>query len=410
MLEKDKYLRLGDESEEDYKIRICSYRLPDRLRWDEIAHILNRELGFDYSESKYRKEYALYLRGRKDASDEKSFLSEEKKEKEQGYEYTQEDVEMREHYQGLTERVPYYRLMKQDARFERFYTKIAEEIRRLPVPQKMFMEPQMAWEQEHEFCMTLADLHIGACFDTIRNSYSMDIAKSRFEIILNRVACFVNKHQINTLKILSLGDMIQGMLRISDLKLNEAPVVDALVFVMRLLANFLNELSKYCNIEFLQVLYSNHDQLRPLGTKASELAAEDMGKIVYAYLRDTLANNPRIKISGDTEHDFLKFNIFDFNCIALHGHQINNLSNALKDLSNRHKVFFDYVFLGHTHSAREIIASDGEHHDMEILTAPSVVGVDPYAQKLMVGSKAAVKIFEFDKVEGHVASYKIVLN
>ena len=37
----EKYQRLEGESDEDYKIRICSYRIPDRLKWDEIADIIN---------------------------------------------------------------------------------------------------------------------------------------------------------------------------------------------------------------------------------------------------------------------------------------------------------------------------------------------------------------------------------
>ena len=32
------------------------------------------------------------------------------------------------------------------------------------------------------------------------------------------------------------------------------------------------------------------------------------------------------------------------------------------------------------------------------------------SSKLFVGSKASVKIYEFDEVYGHIASYKIILN
>lgn len=110
------------------------------------------------------------------------------------------------------------------------------------------------------------------------------------------------------------------MLRISDVKLNEKAVVDAFVFGCRLLADFLNKLSAYCKIEFLQVCFSNHEQLRLLGSKASELANEDMGKILFAYLTDVLSNNDRITVIGDTNRDYIEFKIFNFNCIALHGH------------------------------------------------------------------------------------------
>ena len=87
--------------------------------------------------------------------------------------------------------------------------------------------------------------------------------------------------------------------------------------------------------------------------------------------------------------------------------------SASKDLANMHRKFYDYVFLGHSHSAKEVITSEGAEgdvHDNEVLVAPSFVGSDPYADKLMVGSKPACKIYEFDAKYGHIASYKIILN
>ena len=432
MIDPSKYPRNAGESEDDYKNRICELREANRWRWDETAYILNVNLGYDYSESKYRKDYArekaAYYRGLSDAEGEAESVGSgcpvgptslefaipvgprtiPGDPGPESYTLTDDDVALREKYSYATEKTPYYRLMRQDSRFERFYSMVAEQIKRLPPPDFLREDNRGAMDDEefHDFVMTLADLHIGACFESVNNSYSMAIAKERFNLLLGRVSKFVNDHNIETLKILSLGDVVQGILRISDLKLNEAPVVDAFVFAMRLIADFLNKLSAYCYIQFYQVCYSNHDQLRPLGTKASELAAEDLGKILYAYLRDTLENNQRIEIIADTEHDYLEF----FNCIAMHGHQINNLNTVSKDLTTRHRKFFDYVFLGHTHSAKELIASTGEHHNLEVLISSSVVGEDPYADKLMVGSKASVKIFEFDKVYGHIASYNIILN
>ena len=413
MIDKQLLRRMPGESEEDYKLRICGLRVPQRLTWQEIADIINDELCLNHSESKYRKEYNLYLRGREDAIEEKETKTSEEKQGEtpqSSYPFDSDEELLREKYYSSTERTPYYRLMRQDARFERFYKCIAEEIRRMPVPDFLGTKDGPKWEDsDKEFVVTLADLHIGACFETVNNAYSMKIAQERFEILLSKMKKLVEEHGIVCLKILSLGDIVQGILRVSDLKLNEAPVVDALVFAMRLLSQFLNKLSQYCYIEFLQVCYSNHDQIRPLGTKASELGSEDMGKILFAYLKDVLADNPRITIIGDTTHDYLEFKVFDFNCIALHGHQINSVNTVARDLTNRHHKFFDYVFLGHTHSAKEFISGVGPKHNIEVLVSSSFIGECPYAEKLMVSSKASVKIFEFDETYGHVGSYNIIL-
>lgn len=412
MIDKQLFRRMPEESEEDYKIRVCGLRQDYRLTWQDLADIINQELGLSHTESKYRREYNLYLRGREDAQEERMTAPTEQpklRPEEEYYHFVGEEMELRERMMSSTERTPYYRLMRQDARFERFYKYVGAEIKRLPVP-NLLREIKAEEQGDHEFVMALADLHIGACFESVNNKYSMKIAQERFEKLLSRMADFVGKHDIQHLRILSLGDIVQGILRISDLKLNEAPVIDALVFAMRLIADFLNKLSQYCYIDFLQVLYSNHDQLRPLGTKASELGAEDMGKILFAYLQDVLADNPRVSIVGDKEHEYLEFKIFDFNCIAMHGHQVKDVKNLYKDLANRHHKFYDYIFLGHTHSTKELVNAEGEHHECKTCVTGSFVGSCQYADSLFVGSKASVKIYEFDEVEGQIVSYQIILN
>lgn len=204
--------------------------------------------------------------------------------------------------------------------------------------------------------------------------------------------------------------LYSGILRITDLQLNEIPVVESVVEISRLLAQFLNDISAFCEIEYYHCSNSNHSQTRPLGTKASELAAEDLEKIIVSYIHDLLRDNPRIKVISDLDKDYLTFNIFDFKAIVLHGHQIKNTKDVLKDLSNLHRQFYDFCFLGHTHAANEIIVGEDISHNLEILTCPSFIGSDPYSDSLMVGCKSMVKLYEFDKIYGHTASRNIILN
>lgn len=404
---EDKDFKRGDnESEEDYQIRICSLKETKHLTWEDIADILNAELGYDYTESRYRRQYATYLRGYQRREEE--IVSEIDK---IDIDFSKEEQEWRTRYGLSGGKIMYYRMLRRDGRFERFYRLVGENIKRLDPPDLLHLTiPDAIKQNKKEYVMTLADLHIGACFESVNNSYSIKIATERFEKLLNETAKFCELHNINKLNIISLGDIIQGILRISDLKLNEMAVIDAFVIAMRLIADFLNKLSAVVKIDFYQVCYSNHDQTRPLGTKASELGGEDLGKILFAYLTDTLSKNKRIDIIANPVKDYLEFKIFDFECIALHGHQIRNATNIYKDLANRHRKFYDYIFLGHTHSMKSFVNAECETHDAETLVSSSFIGSDPYADKLMVGSKASVLIHEFEPITGRVGSYKIILN
>ena len=196
----------------------------------------------------------------------------------------------------------------------------------------------------------------------------------------------------------------------SDLQLNDKPVVESLVEVSRLLANFLNELTKYCYVEYYHVPTANHTQTRNLGSKASELAAEDMEYIISHYIADMLANNDSVTVYFNEGKEFVDFNIFGFNCFATHGHQLKNTKDVIKDMGNVNRKLYSYAFLGHTHSANEIIVGEEHHNNIEVLTVPSFIGSDPYADKLMVGAKAAAKLYKFDNLYGHIGSETIILN
>lgn len=113
------------------------------------------------------------------------------------------------------------------------------------------MRPYKEAKQDKQYIVGLADLHLGAAFEAINNKYNIEIAKKRINDAANYVRDFVLEKELNEITILSLGDMIQGMLRISDLKLNETDVVNAFVIAMRTLAGFLNSISKYCKVKFI---------------------------------------------------------------------------------------------------------------------------------------------------------------
>lgn len=410
------------ETDEEYEIRICALKDEFDLSWDDIAAIINTELGQNYTESRYRKMWKAYCLGVKNTAIQKRPRNKQEGEylradtleinNDQESEDIEdvEDFELREKYATTADRLSYFRELRQDARFERFYKNIGEGIEKagkLTVP--LYLGPKSA-KTDKKYLLPLADLHLGAEFESVNNNYSIAEAKRRIELAATYVRDFVQEKGLKEITVLSLGDLVQGILRVSDLRLNETDVVNAFVYAIRLIAGFLNTISAYCYVNYIQVCYSNHEQPRYLGTKASELAGEDMGKISFAYLQDVLATNPRIKVSGDVDKDYYEFNIFNFKCFAAHGHQVKNLNEISKDLANRHRTFYDYVFLAHSHSAKEFISAEGEHHDIEVLVAPSLIGSDPYADKLFVGSKAAIKIFGFDEKYGHVESYKFILN
>lgn len=300
------------------------------------------------------------------------------------------------------------RIDRAEIRQELFYENVGQVITALPLPE---FKPLPTNEQNIEYCVQLADLHYGADFQSINNQYSRDIFKERLEYLTGWLIDFVNNKKISKLHIVSLGDCIQGLLRMSDIKLNDTSIVKCIVEISRLLAIFIMNLSEYVEVEYYHVPSANHSQLRPLGTKASELPSEDFEYVISNYIKDLVAHNKRIHVHlAEEGTEYVKVSIFDFNIIAMHGHQIRNIDNSIRDLSVITQDNIDYLLLGHYHSGKEIPAYEGCCHDCEILIASSFIGSDPYSDTLMKGCKASVKVLGFDYIGGHVESYKCILN
>lgn len=308
-------------------------------------------------------------------------------------------------------RIEYTRNLRHQSRFELFYESVREAITTLPLPEFNVLSGKVNEDDmKNEYVLSIADIHAGANFESENNEYSLEICKERFETLLEDTIDFIQNKELQEIKVIELGDSVQGLLRLSDLKLNESSVVEATVFVARLIANFLNELSSYCYVNYYHVPSSNHSQNRPLNSKASEIAAEDVEYVISNYIKDVLSNNNRVAVNLNPGKEYINIPILDYSAIAMHGHQIKNIKNSLKDLSQLHREFFDFVFLAHYHSTSEMVVGESVVSDTEVLVCPSFVGSDPYSDSLMVGSKAACKIFGFNYYKGHTETYKIVLN
>lgn len=215
---------------------------------------------------------------------------------------------------------------------------------------------------------------------------------------------------MSKIKILCLGDSLQGILRLSDLRLNESSVVEATVFVSRMISQYLSSLSQYCAVEYYHVPTSNHSQTRPLGTKSSEIASEDIEFVISNYIKDVLVNNERITVNLNSGKEYINVPILDYEVIAMHGHQLKSVANALRDMSQLHRTFYDFLFCAHFHGGNEMVVGESIVCDTEVLVCPSFIGSDPYSDSLCKGSKAACKIFGFDYYKGHTETYKILLN
>lgn len=397
-LEKKNLARKITESEDEYIFRVCELLRDANYAWTKIASILNEHLGYTYTESKYRKQYSYGVNGARTLN---SSSNNDLK--------IQELNDAREKLRATS--IESQRLNRQYNRFELFYENVAKEIKTLDVPS--FKWIYKFHECNKEYLLTIADIQAGANFDIGVNKYSLAECGARFNQLACEVVEYVKENNITQLNIVELGDTIQGMLRITDVKLNETSVTRATVQVAHFIANFLNFVSTVCVINYYHVPTSNHSQIRPIGTKANELACEDIAYIIGHYINDLLVNNNRVNVylNDNIGENDIKLEIFDYNIYATHGHKIKSLKDAIKDLSNKKRELIDFLIIGHFHNGMILPDNADGMYDTEVLVCPSFQGADPYAyNELGKMSKAACKMFVFDKKYGCIDTHKFILN
>lgn len=399
------YKRFDGESDDALIFRITGEK--DKIgSWQDVADILNSLLGKDCKSDTYRKKRqcfdAMFL-----ANKDNMFSNQEQIDK-----LDQKIIELKaERQKNQAINIELNKKLRQQSRFELFYENVAREISVLDVPEYKGVEQVTnVSEYDMEYILSIADIHAGASFQTDTNCYSFNELTHRFDILLSRTVTFVREKKLSKIKVLSLGDDIQGLLRISDVQLNESSVVYAVVYVAKTIAHFLNALSQCCEVDYYHVPSANHSQMRLLNTKASELANEDIEFIICNYIKDVLVNNNRISVHTNFGYDYIEIPIFDFTTIALHGHTVSNVETILKDLSFHNKKFYSVVFLGHFHAGKNVTVGQVGKSDCEIVICPSFVGDCSYSDKLLKGAKAASCIYGFDRQYGLTQTYKIILN
>lgn len=393
------------ETDEQLIYRVCSVK--DSIgTWTDVANILNNLLDKSYDESVYRKKYQAF--NTIFNANQDKFVTDKAQ---------LEDIEMqqeilrKERIKLQTVNIERNRIDRQEARKELWYEQVGQYIKTLDTPKLENIEYKRESNKDKIYIQTLADIHYGANFISTNNKYSRDIARQRFSLLKAKTIDFIKEKGLTQLYIIDLGDEIQGILRANDLSVNDTTVVKCVVEVSDLIAQYLNDLSAYCRIKFYDILYANHSQTRFIGTKANEMMFEDLGYIIGHYIQTALKDNDRVEVIMPKENDlYLDFNVFAYNIIALHGHQIKNIDNVLKDLSIQRRTLYDYVLLGHYHSNSTIQSGESYLNDCEVLVAPSICGSDPFSDSIFKGSKPSSLIWGFERFGGHTETYKILLD
>lgn len=407
----DIYGRLDWESEFEWKERLIvgKYEGENDLTWDEIKRILNLKIGSHQLRKQAKgiyEAYKHYQRKEPEAYYDETDNFEESKD----IEVKRQQLEIeRKRLQSV--KIEYNRILREEARQIQIVDEIHRALKntRLPVP-KFYRTPNCG-DENRTGVLAISDIHYGKMFESINNTHSTERVNEKMNFLLNEVIHICEKEQLDELTIVNCGDSIDGLLRVSQLKLLEMGVVQQTIEYSRLMCEWLNTLSQYVRIKYHHVPSANHSELRPLGTRAGQFPQEDMESIIMHYVADVLKDNSRIIIPIEDKQNFIRLNIQGYEVFCYHGHQFSSKKPEviLKDLTTLHQIFIDFLILGHLHHTEIVSVATGNNFSKQVLYVPSIMGNDGFSDKICKGSYAGANFFVFERNRGKTITYEIAL-
>ena len=306
-----------------------------------------------------------------------------------------------------TEKLEYNRWKREEARDELIMEKIYTAIVSLPllnIPE--YIEPI---HNTYAYALVFGDEHYGTeleikdLFGNVINSYSPEIFEERMWDLFNQTIEIIQKENVDTLNVFSMGDFVDGCLRVSQLMKLRYGVVDGTIKYANFICNWLNELTRYVRVKF-QMTNGNHSELRMLGQSKGTFTEDNMGKVVSELIKTRLKDNPNFTFV-ENPTGFIYAQLACHTVLGCHG-EVKNAARAIDEFSRVYNFPINYLIMGHKHHT----CSEEIGMGCEVLNVGSLIGVDNYSLSLRKTANASAKMFVFEQTKGKVCEYTLKLN
>lgn len=383
--------RKDEENIDDYLVRIGDNLEAYGLNWTTATALLNVEAQDEYSESKWRKDYASYLRW-KERLVHKIVDSDEYIQEVQDATLTmqKEKFRMQDQKRELTN------VVRQQARFEHLKDEIRKSILELSISKPLqFIESSPTLSNVRANVLW-SDWHYAADFSNSLNRYSPSIFRDRLQKLVSKTIYYGKQHKVDTLTIGALGDFISGAIHVSTRVQSSEDVIRQIQVVSEAIAESLVELSKnFRQVRFINII-GNHARL--VSNKTESVFKENLENLIPWYLESRLNGIKNVDIYRDEDGYFVDESFYPCH-VYVHG-DLDHVSSVAKSLPQMIGVVPRYIFCGHIH--HDTVKEAGR---TKVISNGSMVGIDDYAISKRFFAEPMQKMHIFndkDKIEYYI--------
>jgi len=360
------------ETKMEYIQRICANKDILNLSWKQLQQMFNEKFGYTYSESYYRKNY---IAGNFISIPEATttYATCNVEEFDEVYKLKSERVKLRDERAYVNSKIARMSREETIREIAREYAQTMSTRKRLEEYDNHFV-----YTSKNEGILLLSDWHYGMICDNPWNIYNPEICRKRVSKLLNKTFEIIEKESLKKVTVLNLSDLIAGRIHTQIRIESRFDVITQVMEVSEILAEFLNELSVCCEVDYYDCL-DNHSRLEP--NKNDSMDLESLVRIIPWYLKERLAQNKRVRVcDNEFGADIITCNVLGHDIIGVHGDNDRPV-NALDKLSLMTHRHYDLLCTAHLHH----FSADEQHMSM-VVSNSSLMGVDRYAEKLRVTS------------------------
>jgi hypothetical protein len=388
-------LREENESFLDFHIRLFANKDTYELDTYQIADLLNKEYGTNYSESKWRKDYAAYVYW-------KDYIMNKNLDKEILDKYEEVRIESeKEKIRKRDQNREYNKKIVNQARFEGIKDDVIKAIYHLESKKPLQFKPNFDSSLSDKQGLALfSDWHFGMEVSNSTNIFNKQVFNIRVEKLVNKIIEHGKTNRIHTLHIGQLGDLLAGMIHVSTRVQANEDVIEQTKYVSEVLAEVLSTLAnEFPVIKYYNVI-GNHGRT---GNKHDVGIKENFEYLIPWFLEARLKDFDNIDIITDQD-GYITAKIFNEDIVLVHGNY-DRVDQCVTRLPQVLGYVPSYIIGGHVHHNYE-----KEYGRTTVVVNGSLIGADDYAMQGRYGAKPSQKFMVFDETEGLQATYIIKLN
>ena len=333
------WARLPGENFDDYKVRLCENKNVYGLTFEQIADILNSESGHTYSESKWRKEFKNFQRGR---------LYERKRIGnnmlvEQSRELEKQRIRLSE------ERAALKRIIRDEARYDSWKDEIVNCIKDYPVLGKStIVAHDIVLSGDGTLVVMLTDLHIGMEFDNSIGKYNSEIARERLLQYAAEIIASVKTLKPEKCVVAMGGDIISGIIHNTIRVENRESLVNQLKLASEMVSEFIAAISVAFKSVDVYGVGGNHS--RATANKDDAMLGEMLDDLIPVYLKARLSCFNNVMIHESKEDKALESLYVENNhTVLVHG-EFDDMSEAnIGKLQRMTGGLIDVILTAHLH-------------------------------------------------------------